>query len=263
MSLSDVFEGNTRIQWHQYQRKFSHTLKFDAWFTLSVYVRDVANSFIIQFRSSGKRSKYRRPHRTDRRSMWLNHYNATIQLPREPVYTKHQRQCCDVTSNIALIKLLRFLNKPSGLHQKWFATLNWSDVTRASITDTWFKRVLTFIHNERMKVSLILLQLCIPLTASSARKNFSLVSRTHCIPDIIIFHLKTGENARYIEWGFYYFCGSMQGNETIPSNSELDTLLIYYQLVKLSLTYITTKIYATTVFTGSRLWGVSKEICVT
>ena len=28
-------------------------------------------------------------------------------------YTQHQCQCCDVAGNMALIKLLRFLNKPN------------------------------------------------------------------------------------------------------------------------------------------------------
>ena len=39
-----------------------------------------------------------------------------------PIYTERQDQCCNVTSDIALIKLLRFLNKPSESLQKLVAT---------------------------------------------------------------------------------------------------------------------------------------------
>ena len=32
-------------------------------------------------------------------------------IVKGPVYTEHQRQCCDVANSIALTKYLRFLNK--------------------------------------------------------------------------------------------------------------------------------------------------------
>ena len=41
---------------------------------------------------------------------------------RGPVYSERERQCCDVASDTAPTKLLRFLNKPSESLQKWLAT---------------------------------------------------------------------------------------------------------------------------------------------
>ena len=38
------------------------------------------------------------------------------------IYTEYQYNCCDVTNNITLIKVLRFLNKPSKSLLKWVAT---------------------------------------------------------------------------------------------------------------------------------------------
>ena len=46
------------------------------------------------------------------------------------VYTENQRQCCDVASNIVLIKLVRFLNKPNKSLQNW---------TAITIDQIWYK----------------------------------------------------------------------------------------------------------------------------
>ena len=40
----------------------------------------------------------------------------------EKVGTLWEHQCCDVANLIALINLLKFLNKPSELLQKWGVT---------------------------------------------------------------------------------------------------------------------------------------------
>ena len=37
-------------------------------------------------------------------------------------YTERQPQCCDVASDLTLINLLRFLNKPRESFQKWIIT---------------------------------------------------------------------------------------------------------------------------------------------
>ena len=52
----------------------------------------------------------------------INRYSETVVLGL--VYTDHHRQCCELASNIALIKLLRFLNKPAKSFQKWDVTPN-------------------------------------------------------------------------------------------------------------------------------------------
>ena len=54
--------------------------------------------------------------------MVLSYEILMSSCPLGPVYTERQRQCCYVTSNITLIKLLRFLSKPSDSLQKWVAT---------------------------------------------------------------------------------------------------------------------------------------------
>ena len=51
-------------------------------------------------------------------SVLKGHYIGMSNLFQGPVYTERQRQCCNVTSDIALVELLRFLNKSSELLQK-------------------------------------------------------------------------------------------------------------------------------------------------
>ena len=58
-------------------------------------------------------------------------YIKIVFYRRLMLYTERQRQCCDVASDIALNKLLRFLNKPSRLLQKIGFKPNWSDMTSA------------------------------------------------------------------------------------------------------------------------------------
>ena len=53
-----------------------------------------------------------------------------IQCDQGPIYIEYQRQYCDVASDVDLIKLLWFLNKPSELLEKIGCNTNWSDMTQ-------------------------------------------------------------------------------------------------------------------------------------
>ena len=51
-------------------------------------------------------------------SVLEGHYIGMSPFFQGSVYTERQRHCCNVTRDIALIELLRFLNKSSELLQK-------------------------------------------------------------------------------------------------------------------------------------------------
>ena len=63
---------------------------------------------------------------------WCKRVSNNALLKRKgPVYTERQGRCRDVTSDIALIKLLRFLSKPKWVGPNMGCNSNWSDIMQS------------------------------------------------------------------------------------------------------------------------------------